>query len=129
MISLEPVFQPAKLALWIRNRGDAIRCSEEYKQICAVDAAFRAVQLKVAITRWLGLHKKEWLYQEEKITARISGRSHLIKENKAKNYNSLCGGKAARWLPKHLPSPKWRVSGSKVAGLFSPPPPCGDPPK
>jgi len=35
-----------------------------------VDAAFRAVQLKVAITRWLRLHQKEGLYQEEKITAR-----------------------------------------------------------
>ena len=31
------------------------------------------------------------------------------------------GGKAARWLPKHPPSPKWRVGGSKVAGLFFPP--------
>jgi hypothetical protein len=54
---------------------------------CAADAAFRAVQLKVVITRWLRLrlHQKEGLYQEEE----ISGRSHLIKENKAKNYNSL----------------------------------------
>jgi hypothetical protein len=60
--------------------------------LCAADAAFRAVQLKVAITRWLRLHQKEGLYQEEKITARISGKSHLIKENKAKTYNSLCGG-------------------------------------
>jgi hypothetical protein len=50
-----------------------------------VDAAFRAVQLKVAITRLLCLHqKKEGMYQEEKIRARISGRSHLIKENEAK---------------------------------------------
>ncbi len=32
-ISLEPVFQPVELALWIRNRGDAIRHSEECKQI------------------------------------------------------------------------------------------------
>jgi hypothetical protein len=47
---------------------------------------------KVAIPRWLCLHQKEGLYQEKKITARISGRSHLIKENKAKNYKSLCGG-------------------------------------
>jgi hypothetical protein len=38
---------------------------------CAADAAFRAVQLKVAITRWLRLHIKEGLYQVEKITARI----------------------------------------------------------
>jgi hypothetical protein len=56
---------------------------------CAADAAFRARQLKVAITRWLRFHQKEGLYQEEEITARISGRSHLIKENEAKNYNSL----------------------------------------
>jgi hypothetical protein len=41
---------------------------------------------KVAITQWLRVHQKEGLYQEEKITARISGRSHLIKENEAKNY-------------------------------------------
>ncbi len=38
---------------------------------CVVDAAFRAVQLKVAVTRWLRLHQKEGLYQEEKITTRI----------------------------------------------------------
>jgi hypothetical protein len=44
---------------------------------CAADAAFRAVQPKVAITRWLRLHQKEGLYQEEKITARISGKSQL----------------------------------------------------
>jgi hypothetical protein len=35
---------------------------------------------------------KEGLYQEEKITARILGGSHLILEKEAKNYNSLCGG-------------------------------------
>jgi hypothetical protein len=35
------------------------------------------------------LTSKEGLYQEEKITARISGRSNLIKEEEAKNYNSL----------------------------------------
>jgi hypothetical protein len=38
---------------------------------CAADDASRALQLKVAITRWLRLHKKEGLYQEEKITAKI----------------------------------------------------------
>jgi hypothetical protein len=38
---------------------------------CATDAAFRATQLKVAITRWLHLHPKEGLCQEENITARI----------------------------------------------------------
>jgi hypothetical protein len=93
---------------------------------CAADAAFRAVQLKVAITRWLRLHQKEGLYQEEKITARISGRSHLIKEKEAKNYNSLCvgGGGAARWLPKRPPSPKWRVGRSKRR-VYSPPPTWG----
>jgi hypothetical protein len=42
---------------------------EEYNS--AADAAFRAVQLKVAVTRWLHLYQKEGLYQEEKITARI----------------------------------------------------------
>jgi hypothetical protein len=73
---------------------------------CASDAAFRAVQLKVAITLWLRLHQKEWLYREEKIIARILGRSHLIKEKEAKNYNSLCGGGAARWLPRR-PPPTW----------------------
>jgi hypothetical protein len=73
-------------------------------RLCAADAAFRAVHLKVAIPRWLRLHQKEGLYQEEKITARISGRSHLIKENEAKNYNSLYG-RAARWLPKQSPPP------------------------
>jgi hypothetical protein len=62
----------------------------------------RAVQLKVAIpSQWLRFHQKEGLYQEEEITARTSGRSHLIKEQEAKNYNFLCGGGgAARWLPK-----------------------------
>jgi hypothetical protein len=38
---------------------------------CAADAAFRAPQLKVAITRWLHLYQKEGLCQEENITARI----------------------------------------------------------
>jgi hypothetical protein len=38
------------------------------------------------------LTPKEGLYQEDKITARISGRSHLIKEKEAKYYNYLCGG-------------------------------------
>ena len=46
------------------------------------------------------------MYQEEKITARISGRSNLIEEKEAKNYNSLYGGSAARWLPKPCPLPK-----------------------
>jgi hypothetical protein len=50
-----------------------------------VDAAFRAVQLKVAITRLLCLRQKEGLYQKEKIKARIRARCHLIKENEAKN--------------------------------------------
>jgi hypothetical protein len=68
--------------------------------MCAVDAAIRAVQLKVAIpSQWLRFHQKEGLYQEEEITARTSGRSHLIKEQEAKNYNFLCG-LDARWLPK-----------------------------
>ncbi len=31
------------------------------------------------------VYQKEGMYQEENITARISGRSHLIKENEAKN--------------------------------------------
>jgi hypothetical protein len=63
----------------------------EKSRECAADAAFyRAVQLKVAISRWLRFNQKEGLYQEEKITARISGRSKLIKESEAKNYNSLC---------------------------------------
>ncbi len=61
---------------------------------CAADAAFRAVQLKVAIPWWLRLYQKEGLYQEEKITARISGRSHVKKEKEAKNYKSLHGGAA-----------------------------------
>ncbi len=55
---------------------------------------------------------KEELYQEEKITARISDRSHFIKEKEAKNYNSLWGGGGgppARWLPKpSSPPPSWR---------------------
>jgi hypothetical protein len=38
---------------------------------CATDAAFRATQLKVAITQWLHLHQKEGPCQEENITARI----------------------------------------------------------
>jgi hypothetical protein len=31
-----------------------------------VDAAFRAVELKVAITRWLYLHQKEGLFKRRK---------------------------------------------------------------
>ncbi len=92
---------------------------------CAADAAFRAVQLKVAIPRWLRLHQREGLYQEEKITARISGRSHLIKENEAKNYNSLVGVNAARWLPKPSPLPQVAERRVKTAGLPSPPPHVG----
>jgi hypothetical protein len=30
-VSLEPVLQPAKLTLWMRNKGDAIIHSEELK--------------------------------------------------------------------------------------------------
>jgi hypothetical protein len=37
------------------------------------DAAFRAVQLKVAITQWLHLHQKEGLYQEEKKNSKNIG--------------------------------------------------------
>jgi hypothetical protein len=33
--------------------------SESKVYNCAEDAAFRATQLKVAITRWLHLHQKE----------------------------------------------------------------------
>ncbi len=44
---------------------------ENVMHYCAADAAFRATQLKVAITRWLNLHQKEGLCQEENITARI----------------------------------------------------------
>ncbi len=40
-------------------------------QFCAADAAFWATQLNVAITRWLYLHQKVGLCQEENITARI----------------------------------------------------------
>ncbi len=32
MILFEPVFQPAKFESWMRNRGDAISRSEEYRQ-------------------------------------------------------------------------------------------------
>ncbi len=84
----------------------------------AADVAFKATQLKVAITRWLHLHQKEGLCQEENITARIWARCHVTKENEAKNYISL-------WQdgnPSH-PPPK-KSGGSKVAG-----PPRGDPPK
>jgi hypothetical protein len=70
-----------------------VKVHHRYQQHCAADAAFKAVQLKVAIPHLL---QKEGLYQEEKIAARISGRSHLIKENEAKNYNSLCGGGGAQ---------------------------------
>ncbi len=72
---------------------------------CAADADFRAVQLKVAITRWLCLHQKEGLYQEKKITARTSSRSHLMKENEAKNYNSLCGEGGSKMAAQASPLP------------------------
>jgi hypothetical protein len=79
--------------------------------MCAVDAAIRAVQLKVAIpSQWLRFHQKEGLYQEEEITARTSGRSHLIKEQEAKNYNFLCGGGQQDGYPS------WRNFSPKIGG-------------
>jgi hypothetical protein len=44
---------------------------ESIKWACATDDAVRATQLKVPITRWLHLHQKEGLCQEENITTRI----------------------------------------------------------
>ncbi len=38
-------------------------------------------------------------------------RSHVIKENEAKNYNSLCGGKASKMATQAAPPPP------KVVGL------------
>jgi hypothetical protein len=71
------------------------------------------------------LHQKEGLYQEEKITARISGRSHLIKENEAKNYNSLWGGGGVGGqqdgYPSRPPLPQLADQQVKTAGLPSPP--------
>jgi hypothetical protein len=79
-------------------------------------------QVKVAVTQWLRLHQKEGLYQEEKITARTSGRSHVIKENETKNYISLCGGwgRAARWLPKHPPPPSGGSAGQNGGSILPP---------
>ncbi len=84
-----------------------------------MDAAFSAVQLKVAIPRWLCLHQKEGLYQEEKITARISDRSHLIKEKEAKNYNSLWwgGGGQQGGYPSHAPHPPVGGITPKIGGF------------
>ncbi len=95
---------------------------------CAADAACRAVQLKVAIIRWLRLHKKEGLYQEEKITARTSSRSHLINKKVAQIYNFMCGGGSSKMTAQASPSPKWRVGGSKQ-WVYSPPPPTWGPAK
>jgi hypothetical protein len=54
------------------------------------------------------LTPKEGLDQEDKITARISGRSHLFKEKEAKNYNYLCGGGGGSKMATQVmpPTPK-----------------------
>ncbi len=52
--------------------------------------------------------------------ARISGRSHLIKEKEAKNYNSLCGGDSKIATQAMPPSPKLAEWRPKSAGLPSP---------
>jgi hypothetical protein len=88
---------------------------------CAADAAFRAVQLSVATPLWLPLHQKEGLYQEEKITARLLGRSHVIKEKEAKNNNSLCGGEGgSKMATKAVPLPQVGGSASKMGGSAIP---------
>jgi hypothetical protein len=52
------------------------------------------------------LAPKEGLYQEEKITARISGRK---RRKRQKTIIPYVGGEAARWLPKPCtPPPSWR---------------------
>jgi hypothetical protein len=52
-------------------------------------------------------------------TARISGRSHFIKEKEAKNYNSLCGGGGGSKMATQAipPSPKLAELRPKSAGL------------
>jgi hypothetical protein len=52
---------------------------------CAADAAFRAEQLKVAVSGWLcvKIKKMGWLYQEEQLTSRKKGRCHVFKEKEA----------------------------------------------
>ncbi len=63
------------------------------------------------------LTPKEQLCQDENITSKTKARSYVIKENEAKNYISLCGGKARERATYAAPPPlKWRV-------------PRGDPPK
>ncbi len=61
---------------------------------------------------------KEGLYQEEKITARILGGSHLILEKEAKNYNSLCGGGSKIATQAMPPSPQLAESSPKSAELL-----------
>jgi hypothetical protein len=69
----------------------------------------------------LRLHQKEGLYQEEEITARTSDRSHLIKEQEAKNYNFLRGGGGGQQdgYPSHAPLPQLAELPPKLAELPS----------
>ncbi len=53
-----------------------------------------------------GLTPKEGLYQEEQITARISGRSHLIKEKGKKLEFPLWGGGQQDGYPSRAPLPQ-----------------------
>jgi len=53
------------------------------------------------------LTPKEVLCQEENITSKTSARSHLNKENKAKNSISLCLGKARERATQT--GQKWRL--------------------
>ncbi len=88
---------------------------------CAADAAFRASctatsshPLMAAFT------SKRRDVSRGEITARISGRSHLINEKEAKNYNSLCGGEGSKMATQAMPpSPKLAEFPPKSAGLAS----------